>query len=151
MSGVWDDVGLTVAPGDILCLVGPSGCGKSTTLRLVAGLEPIESGRIAIAGRTASEPGAHLPAESRNVGLMFQDYALFPHMTVLDTVAFGIRRVPTEERRRRAPAALTEVGLAEHARLHPHTLAGELGRPSCQERGEPTGYNTRVAISSNKK
>lgn len=121
---VLDTVGFDVAPGEILCLVGPSGCGKSTTLRLIAGLEPIETGRIAIAGRPASGPGIHLPAEGRNVGLMFQDYALFPHMTVLDNVAFGIRGVSARERRERALAALSEVDLADYAGTHPHTLSG---------------------------
>lgn len=121
---VIDDVDLTVARGEILCLVGPSGCGKSTTLRLVAGLEPIEVGRIDIAGVTASAPGIYKPAEERNVGLMFQDYALFPHMTVLDNVAFGIRGVPRSERRARAQAALNEVNLGQYAGAHPHVLSG---------------------------
>ena len=121
---VLDNVNLGVAPGEILCLVGPSGCGKSTTLRLVAGLEPIDQGRIAIAGVTASARETYQPAESRNVGLMFQDYALFPHMSVLDNVAFGIRGVPKTERRARALAALEEVDLARYANAYPHVLSG---------------------------
>jgi len=121
---VLDDISLTVARGEILCLVGPSGCGKSTSLRLVAGLEPIDIGQIAIAGRIASAPGTYQPAEHRNVGLMFQDYALFPHMTVLENVAFGIRGTTKHERRNRALAALSEVGLADYAGAHPHVLSG---------------------------
>ena len=82
---------LTIARGEITCLLGPSGCGKTTSLRVVAGLEPIQGGRVDIAGMEVSRPGYLVPPEYRRVGLMFQDYALFPHMRVIDNVAFGLR------------------------------------------------------------
>ncbi|MFN4089766.1 MAG: ABC transporter ATP-binding protein [Alphaproteobacteria bacterium] len=121
---VLEDIGFEVARGEILCLVGPSGCGKSTCLRLIAGLEPIAIGAIAIGGETASAASVHRAAEGRNVGLMFQDYALFPHMSVLDNVAFGIRGKAKAERRAGALAALDEVGLVDYATAYPHILSG---------------------------
>ena len=121
---VLQDVGFDLAPGEILCLVGPSGCGKTTTLRLVAGLEDVQEGCIRIAGRTVSGEGLHVPVEARNIGLLFQDYALFPHMRVIDNVMFGIRDASGRERRQRALAALAEVGLSDYAGCYPHMLSG---------------------------
>ena len=95
------DVSLGLGPGEVHCLVGPSGCGKTTILRLIAGLEPVQRGRIAIDGEVVAEPGYALPPEARRVGLMFQDFALFPHLRVLDNVAFGLRGLDAP----RAPAA----------------------------------------------
>lgn len=118
------DVSLCLHPGEIVSLVGPSGCGKTTTLRLVAGLERVQAGTIMIGHKVAGAPGRHMPAEDRNVGMMFQDYALFPHLTVLENVAFGLSRLAAAERRARARAALAEVGLAGYADRNPATLSG---------------------------
>jgi iron(III) transport system ATP-binding protein len=121
---VVDQISLAVAAGDVGCLAGPSGCGKTTLLRLAAGLEVLSRGRIVIGDRTVADGtgGLHLPPEARHTGLMFQDYALFPHLTVFANVAFGIRSRP--ERRKWVTAALERVGLANLADNYPHTLSG---------------------------
>lgn len=108
----------------MLCLVGPSGCGKSTTLRLAAGLERTDSGAVFIAGRIVEGEGHHVPPERRGVGLMFQDYALFPHLSARANVAFGISRLPRKERNARVQDELARVGLAQLADAFPHTLSG---------------------------
>jgi iron(III) transport system ATP-binding protein len=118
------DVSLALETAEVHCLVGPSGCGKTTILRLIAGLEPVQGGRIAIDGRLVASPGFGLPPEARRVGLMFQDYALFPHLRVLDNVAFGLRGVESGERRRRAQDLLAQVGLSALAASYPHMLSG---------------------------
>ena len=118
-------VSLAVAKGEILCLVGPSGCGKSTLLRVAAGLEPLQVGRISIEGRVVAEPGGpEVPPEARNVGFLFQDFALFPHLSVLENAAFGLHKLAPAERRRRARAALARVGMEDLAHAYPHTLSG---------------------------
>jgi iron(III) transport system ATP-binding protein len=120
-----DRVSLAVAKGEILCLVGPSGCGKSTLLRIAAGLEPLQSGRVLIEGRIVAEAGRpDVPPEDRNIGFLFQDFALFPHLSVLDNAAFGLHRAAPAERRERALAALARVGMADLARAFPHMLSG---------------------------
>ncbi len=117
-------ISLDLAAGELLCLVGPSGCGKSTLLRLIAGLEPVQAGRIDIAGECVAAPQRHVLPEQRDVGLVFQDFALFPHLTLQDNVAFGLGRLPRAERPARAHAMLARVGLADRAADHPHTLSG---------------------------
>jgi iron(III) transport system ATP-binding protein len=119
-----DGLSLTVTPGEIVALIGHSGSGKSTLLRLVAGLERPSAGRIFIAGREASGPGRYLPPEERGIGMMFQDYALFPHLTVLRNVMFGLRRMPAAEARDIARRALDRVGLSAREEDYPHTLSG---------------------------
>ncbi len=120
-----DAVSLAVARGEILCLVGPSGCGKSTLLRAAAGLETLQAGRVAIEGQIVAEAGKpELPPESRNVGFLFQDFALFPHLSVLDNAAFGLHRLAAGERRARALAALQRVGMEGLAGAFPHMLSG---------------------------
>ena len=119
-------VSLGLRRGEIGVLIGPSGCGKTTLLRAVAGLEPLHAGRIevdsdVIADATAS---THVPPEQRQVGMVFQDYALFPHLSVAENVAFGLGRVPTGERRERTRQVLELVGLADVARRAPHELSG---------------------------
>ncbi len=118
-------VSLAVAKGEILCLVGPSGCGKSTLLRVAAGLEPLQVGRIAIEGRAVAEAGKpEVPPEARNVGFLFQDFGLFPHLSVLENAAFGLHKLAAAERRERARAALARVGMDRLADAYPHTLSG---------------------------
>ncbi len=121
---VLDRVSVTVPAGRMVCLLGPSGCGKTTLLRLAAGLERLRRGHIAIDGRPVAGPGLHVPPEDRGVGLMFQDYALFPHLSVLDNVGFGLIRQPRPKARARAMAMLEQVCMAEHADKHPHMLSG---------------------------
>ena len=119
-----DDFSLTVSAGEVVCLLGPSGCGKTTLLRLVAGLERVQNGRIAIAGAVVAGPQRHLPPEGRNVGLVFQDYALFPHLTVGENVAFGLIGVSDGERKARVAEVLDRAGLVEFAGRYPHALSG---------------------------
>ncbi|HEX9770931.1 MAG TPA: ATP-binding cassette domain-containing protein, partial [Kiloniellales bacterium] len=118
------DVSLALARGELMCLLGPSGCGKTTVLRLAAGLERLQKGRVLIDGRVVADGRVQEPPEARNVGLMFQDYALFPHLSAAQNVAFGLRRLPSAERRARAAAALQQVGMAGQAEAFPHTLSG---------------------------
>jgi iron(III) transport system ATP-binding protein len=117
-------VSLDVEPGEIVCLVGPSGCGKTTLLRLAAGLERPTGGRILINDEVVAGPGIHIPPERRGVGLMFQDFALFPHLTLLENTAFGLKALTREQAQRVAHAALERVGLAKYANEYPHILSG---------------------------
>lgn len=117
-------VSLSVAPGGFLCLLGPSGCGKTTTLRLAAGLETPWEGEIWINGHQVSGPDGTLPPEDRRIGYLFQDFALFPHLTVLDNVMFGIMDRPKADRQATALEKLTMVGMADYAKAYPHTLSG---------------------------
>jgi iron(III) transport system ATP-binding protein len=120
---VVDGVSLSVAAGQVTCLLGPSGCGKSTTLRMIAGVERVDTGDIRIDGRPVAGPGLHIPPERRSVGLMFQDFALFPHLTVAENVGFGLRGERTE-RTRRVGELLEKVDLSGFGRKHPHELSG---------------------------
>ena len=120
-----DQVTLDVQPGEVVCLLGPSGCGKSTLLRIAASLEELQHGRVLINGEDMRLPsGQTVPPEKRNVGLMFQDSALFPHLNVLDNVTFGLNRLPARERRERALHFLDKLGMADHAERYPHMLSG---------------------------
>ena len=119
-----DRLSLSVGEGEVMCLLGPSGCGKTTVLRLAAGLEALQEGEIAIAGRPVAADGMSVPPESRGVGLVFQDYALFPHLSVADNVAFGLQAVPVANRGPRALRALRDVGMEDHATRFPHMLSG---------------------------
>lgn len=119
-----DGIDLRVGPGELVCLLGPSGCGKTTVLRVAAGLEELQRGRVLIAGREMARPGLSVPPEARGVGLVFQDYALFPHLTVAENVAFGLIRERQPARRAVALKALARIGMGDHAERYPHTLSG---------------------------
>ncbi len=119
-----DDFSLTIHSGEVLCLLGPSGCGKSTLLRCLAGIDEPSSGRIAIGGLEVCGAGHFVPPEHRGVGLMFQDYTLFPHLTVIDNVAYGLTRLGKENARSEAQAALDRLGLGQRAGDYPHMLSG---------------------------
>jgi iron(III) transport system ATP-binding protein len=115
---------LTVLSGEFVALLGPSGCGKTTLLRIIAGFEEPESGEVRIGGRAVSGPGGHVGPERRQVGMVFQDYALFPHLTVAENVAFGLRDRPKRERPARVAEVLELVGLPDLGRRFPHELSG---------------------------
>ncbi|HEV8308311.1 MAG TPA: ABC transporter ATP-binding protein [Methylomirabilota bacterium] len=119
-----DGLSLAVEPGEILVLLGPSGCGKTTTLRLIAGFESPDRGVIEIRGQRMAGGGTTVAPEARGVGIVFQDYALFPHLTVADNVVFGLGRFERAARLRRVAEVLETVGLAELARRFPHELSG---------------------------
>ncbi len=119
-----DCVSLSVPPGQFVALLGPSGCGKSTTLRLLAGLEHPDSGEVWLAGQCVAGPQTWVPSEARRVGLVFQDYALFPHLSVGDNIAFGLTRQSRAQRRQRVDELLELVGLAGLAARYPHQLSG---------------------------
>jgi iron(III) transport system ATP-binding protein len=119
-----DRVSLDIEPSEILCLLGPSGCGKSTLLRIAAGVERPSSGRILLDGQEVAGPHGFVPPEKRGIGLMFQDFALFPHLTILDNVAFGLKSLTRSEAKAEARAALERVGLSHYAGEYPHILSG---------------------------
>jgi iron(III) transport system ATP-binding protein len=118
------EVSLRVAPGEIHSLLGPSGSGKTTLLRLVAGLETLQRGRIFIGGRLVAQPRLHVPPEARGVGFVFQDYALFPHLSVRKNILFGLRKGARSERGQRVDELLASVGMSPFADAMPHTLSG---------------------------
>ena len=117
-----DGLSLTMAPGELVALLGPSGCGKTTALRLLAGLEEADSGRVLIGGKDVT----NVPANRRDVGMVFQAYSLFPHMTALQNVMFGLQlhKVGPAERRERAKEVLDLVGLSAHANKFAHQMSG---------------------------
>ena len=117
------DVSLHIAAGQITCLLGPSGCGKSTTLRMIAGVETLDSGTVTIDGKSVADGAKSLPPEARSVGLMFQDFALFPHLTVAQNVAFGLKGTGADKARR-VDALLERVTLTGFGSKHPHQLSG---------------------------
>jgi iron(III) transport system ATP-binding protein len=115
---------LVARQGEITCLLGPSGCGKTTLLRLAAGLEAPGAGTIHVDGRLVAGEGVLVPPEQRGVGLLFQDYALFPHLTVADNIAFGLRGQPAAEKARRVNALLDLTRLHDRRTSYPHMLSG---------------------------
>jgi len=127
------DISFSAREGEILCLLGPSGCGKTTILRAIAGLEPVQAGQIFLSGRLVSSSSETLPTEARRVGMVFQEYALFPHLRVADNIAFGLRHLSRAERRCRVQDMLRLTGLEGLDRRYPHELSG--------------GQQQRVALS----
>ena len=119
-----DGVSLTIEPGEVVCLLGPSGSGKTTLLRVASGIERPTSGRVLINDQEVASATIFVPPERRNVGLMFQDFALFPHLTIADNVAFGLQGLPKELARAEALSLLSRVDMARYADAFPHTLSG---------------------------
>lgn len=127
------DLSFKLLPGQIGCLLGPSGCGKTTVLRCIAGFEPVAAGHIEIGDETVSSPARLVPPEKRQIGMVFQDYALFPHLTVGGNIAFGLGALGKEDRQRRVDELLALTGLLDSANKYPHQLSG--------------GQQQRVALS----
>ncbi len=121
---VVDGASIEVAPGEIVCLFGPSGCGKTTLLRIAAGLERLQHGAIELDGATLATPHLDTPPERRRIGFVFQDFVLFPHMTIAENVGYGRAASPAQDRRARIDAELAAVGLAEFGDRRPHQLSG---------------------------
>lgn len=119
-----DGVAFEVAHGEIACLVGHSGCGKSTLLRVIAGVEDIDGGSVVLDGRTVAGDGVFVEPEHRNVGFMFQDYALFPHLTARQNIAFGLKRLGRKEAAARADDVIARLGIGALADRYPHMLSG---------------------------
>lgn len=121
-----DRVSIHVNAGEVVCLLGPSGCGKSTLLRLAAGLEVLQQGRISMRGAIMADGAAHqtVPPEHRGVGLVFQDFALFPHLSVARNVGFGLTELDAEAREKRIAEVLDQVDMSDYAQAFPHTLSG---------------------------
>ncbi|WP_454694802.1 ABC transporter ATP-binding protein [Achromobacter aegrifaciens] len=124
LKPVVQDLTLGLPVGHIGCLLGESGCGKTTVLRAIAGFEPVRAGRILLDGTVISSPTVQVAPEHRRVGMMFQDYALFPHLSVALNVAFGLRKLARPERARRVEEMLELVGLAHAANSYPHEISG---------------------------
>jgi len=121
---VLSDLSFRIETGMIGCLLGESGCGKTTVLRCIAGFEPVASGEIRLSGSVMSRPGLTVPPEHRRIGMVFQDYALFPHLTVARNIAFGLHHMIDAERAARVSELLNTVGLAQVANHYPHELSG---------------------------
>jgi iron(III) transport system ATP-binding protein len=119
-----EGVDLTVASGEIVCLLGPSGCGKTTTLRLAAGLERLQAGTIQIGGSQVASAQAQVPANERNLGMVFQDYALFPHLNTIENVVFGLRQESKEARMAKARDLLSRLSMTGFETSFPHRLSG---------------------------
>ena len=123
-SEVISDISLSVVDGEIVCLLGPSGCGKTTLLRLAAGLETLQSGRVLLSDVVAADKDTEIPPEKREVGLMFQDFALFPHLTVSENVCFGLNKLSSVTRKQRVIDILKQVNMYEKRDNYPHHLSG---------------------------
>ncbi len=115
---------LQLDKGEIGCLLGPSGCGKTTVLRSIAGFEPVYAGSIQLEQQTIAETGRMVPPEQRHIGMMFQDYALFPHLTIEKNIAFGLNKLPREQAQKITQEMLELIGLQQSAKAYPHELSG---------------------------
>ncbi len=123
-TDVFRALSLAVDAGSIACLLGPSGCGKTTALRAIAGFEDVHAGSITLDGQVLSKPGTTLPPEQRQVGMVFQDYALFPHLTVAQNIAFGLHALPRPEQLERSRSLLALIRMEQYADAWPHQLSG---------------------------
>lgn len=121
---ILNKIDLKLTAGEIGCLLGPSGCGKTTLLRTIAGLHPLLSGEIHLGNQLISSSSQQLATEKRNIGMVFQDYALFPHMTVFDNIAFGLPKLSHTEKQNRISELLKLVGLPDMEARYPHELSG---------------------------
>lgn len=119
-----DGVSLDVHAGEIICLVGHSGCGKTSLLRIIAGIDAPDRGTLTMGGKMLVGPSVFIEPEKRNVGVVFQDYALFPHLTVRENILFGLRKMPRDEANARAEELLKLVSLSHMADRYPHMLSG---------------------------
>ncbi len=120
---VVDGVSLQVMAGQVTCLLGPSGCGKSTTLRIIAGVDRQDEGAVLVDGQVISDPGINIPPEARSIGLIFQDFALFPHLSVGQNVGFGLKGRKNAHQVR-VDELLERVNLSSHLNAYPHELSG---------------------------
>src|SRR5690606_38287556 len=121
---VFRELSLSVEEGSIACLLGPSGCGKTTALGAIAGFDPVHEGSIWLDGRALSSAGHSLPPEQRQIGMVFQDYALFPPLDVSANIAFGLHRMPRAERDAQVERMLRLIRMEAHAHAWPHQLSG---------------------------
>ncbi|HET8807965.1 MAG TPA: ABC transporter ATP-binding protein [Methylophaga sp.] len=121
---VAEQISFALNEGEIGCLLGPSGCGKTSLLRAIAGFEPVRAGDIKLGNQIVSEPGKHLPPEQRHIGMVFQDFALFPHLTVNKNIGFGLRKLSRQAGQKRVDELLELVELSAARNLYPHQLSG---------------------------
>ncbi len=123
-QNVVNTVSFQLAEGELGCLLGPSGCGKTTILRAISGFQAINNGRISLAGKTISSPTSLVAPEQRNVGMVFQDHALFPHLNIAANVAFGLKKWPKAKRQHQVEKMLALVGMPDFLNAYPHEISG---------------------------
>ena len=121
-TNILENVSFAVKPGEVIVVVGPSGCGKSTLLRLIAGLEPLETGSITLDAQVLSAPKLSVPPEKRHIGMVFQNYCLFPHLSVRNNIAYGIRQ--RQHKKERVNEMLDLIDMQAHADRYPYQLSG---------------------------
>ena len=121
---ILEDISFDLEVGELLCLLGPSGCGKTSTLRAIAGLEIPDSGLVRLNGRTVSNSNSVTPPYERDIGFLFQDFALFPHLTVAENISYGLSKLSKTEAKNRTEELLKLIGLSGQAKKYPHMLSG---------------------------
>ena len=118
------DISFSVEEGELACLLGPSGCGKTTILRAISGFQDLEKGEISLTGKCISKPGFSLTPEKRNIGMIFQDHALFPHLNIAENIGFGLRKHNKQQKQTTIGVLLELIGLEGHQEKYPHELSG---------------------------